>query len=207
MNQESLREVFLDQIKDLYDAEKQLVKALPKMAKAAKSEELIEAIQNHLQQTEQQVSRLEQIFESLGEKAKGKACAGMKGLVAEGSESMKEQDKGPMRDLAIIAAGQRVEHYEISAYGTARTLAQQLGEEQAAELLSETEEEEKQTDQKLTEVAMSLYEQNRMEDEEDDEEMEGMEDEEETVEATPARRRPSRQTAGAGSRPRSGTRR
>lgn len=157
MDQQSLQELLVDNVRDLYDAEKQLVKALPKLAKAAESEELADAIRAHLEQTEGQVSRLESVFEALGVSAKGRACKGMKGLVEEGSESMKTEKDGIRRDLAIIAAAQKVEHYEISAYGTSRTIAEQIGNTEAANLLQKTEDEEKEADQKLTEIAMHLY--------------------------------------------------
>jgi ferritin-like metal-binding protein YciE len=149
----------VDQIRDLYDAEKQLVRALPKMAKAAESEELAEAINNHLEETKNQVSRLEQVFEELEKPNKGKPCKAMKGLVEEGSETIDEDSAAPMGDLGIIAAAQRVEHYEISAYGTAKALARHLGLENVVTLLEETEEEEKAADEKLTEVATTLMEQ------------------------------------------------
>jgi len=177
MTQETLQELFVEQIRDLYDAEKQLVKALPKMAKAAESEELQEAIKNHLEETQNQVTRLESVFEAAGVPAKGKTCKAMKGLLEEGTEAMQE-DAGEMRDLAIIAAAQRVEHYEISAYGTARTIAEHLGLEEAVDLLQETEDEERNADTKLTECAVSIYGDVEEEDEEemDDEEGEEAED-------------------------------
>ena len=134
MNRETLQELLVEQLRDVYDAEKQLVKALPKMAKAAQSEDLAEAIRTHLGETESQVSRLEQVFGIVGAPAKGKPCKGMKGLLEEGDEAIKEEEKGPMRDLAIIAGAQRVEHYEMSAYGTVRTMAEQLGFDEAVEL-------------------------------------------------------------------------
>src|SRR5579872_4177974 len=157
MQQETLRELFVEQIRDLYDAEKQLVKTLPKLAKAAESEELAEALKSHLEETQNQVSRLEEIFQEVGVPARGKTCKGMKGLLEEGGEAVQEEDEGALRDLAIIAGGQRVEHYEISAYGTARTLAEKIGMNRAAQLLQQTEDEEREADNKLTEVAMSLY--------------------------------------------------
>jgi ferritin-like metal-binding protein YciE len=150
----TLEELLVDQVRDLYDAEKQLVRALPKMAKAATSEDLQQAIQEHLEQTKNQVTRLERVFEELNKPAKGKACKGMKGLVEEGGEALDEDS--PVADLAIIAAAQKVEHYEISAYGTARTIAQQLGQDTIASLLEETEEEEKAADSKLTDIATDL---------------------------------------------------
>jgi ferritin-like metal-binding protein YciE len=165
MHQEILQEFFVGQIKDLYDAEKQLVKALPKMAKAASSEELGDALRSHLQETGYHVERLERVFQSLGMSAKGKPCAGMKGLIEEGSEEMHRQDEDGLRDLAIIAAAQRVEHYEIAAYGTAKAVAEHLGNDDAVRLLGETEEEEAAADSRLTEIAMSIYEAQGQEDE------------------------------------------
>jgi ferritin-like metal-binding protein YciE len=156
MKQEVLQEFFLEQIRDLYDAEKQLTKALPKMAKAANSPELAECFQSHLAETENQVSRLEQVFEALDLAAKGTPCKAMKGLIEEGGEAMEEKDP-TLRDLAMIGAAQRVEHYEIAAYGTAREAAKQLHNFTAMNLLTETEQEESAADSKLTEVAMSIY--------------------------------------------------
>ncbi|MEO8098723.1 MAG: ferritin-like domain-containing protein [Acidobacteriota bacterium] len=156
MTQAILHDLFVDQIRDIYDAEKQLTKALPKLAKAADSDELTTALRDHLGETEQQVARLEEVFGILGMTPKGKPCKGMKGLIEEGGESAEEEDK-TLRDLGIIAGAQRVEHYEISAYGTARTLAEQLGLSDAAKLLQETEDEEKNADSTLTTIAMKLY--------------------------------------------------
>jgi len=158
MNTEELQEVFVEHIRDIYDAEKQLVKALPKLAKAAESEELAEGLRNHLEQTQSQVSRLEEVFSQIGVPAKGKPCKGMKGLIEEGNEAVQDEEKGPRRDIAIIAAAQKVEHYEISAYGTARTMAEHMGLDDAVELLQQTEEEEKEADVNLTKAAMMLYE-------------------------------------------------
>ena len=151
----TLEDLLVDQVRDLYDAEKQLVKALPKLAEAAKSDELQDAIQSHLEETKNQVSRLERVFEELDQPAKAKACKAMRGLVEEGSEAA-DGSSGPLTDLGIIAAAQRVEHYEISAYGTAKAIAQQLGKETIVSLLEETEEEEKAADSGLTEIAMDL---------------------------------------------------
>jgi len=164
MNQETLQELFVEQIRDLYDAEKQLVKALPKLVKAVESEELAEGLRNHLEETQGHVSRLEEIFGLAGVPAKAKPCKAMKGLIEEGSEAIQENEEGELRDLAIIAGAQRVEHYEISAYGTARTLAEHLGMDQAAELLQQTEDEEKAADSNLTKAAMTLYESSEGED-------------------------------------------
>jgi ferritin-like metal-binding protein YciE len=169
----SLRELYVEHLRDLYDAENQLLKALPKVAKEASSEELRQAIDEHLEQTRDQAERLEQIFEQLGEKAKGKKCKGMQGLLEEAQETLDEDMEEDTKDAAIIAAAQRVEHYEISGYGTARTYANLLGENEASELLEETLNEEKETDQKLTQLA----EQINVEAVEDEEEVEGEEEE------------------------------
>ena len=152
----SLRELYVEQLRDLYDAENQLVKALPKMAKGASSDELRKGIEEHLEQTRTHVERLEQIFEQLGEKPKGKKCKAMQGLIEEGQETLDEDMEEDTKDAAIIAAAQRVEHYEISGYGTARTYANLLEENEAAQLLEQTLEEEKETDQKLTELAEEI---------------------------------------------------
>ncbi|HVS71303.1 MAG TPA: ferritin-like domain-containing protein [Phycisphaerae bacterium] len=150
---ETLEDLFVDQLKDLYNAENQLTKALPKMAKAASSPELKKAFQTHLAQTEEHVNRLEQVFEAIGEKAKGKVCHAMKGLIEEGSEAIKEDAEPAVKDAALIAAAQRVEHYEIAGYGTVRTFAESLGHEGAAKLLQKTLDEEGQTDKLLTQIA------------------------------------------------------
>lgn len=156
MTIDNLEQLLEEELKDIYDAEKQLVKALPKMAKAASSPELKAALTEHLEVTTNQVSRLEQVFESLGMKAKGKTCNGMKGLVEEGQETIDQDASDVLRDVALIGAAQRVEHYEMAAYGTARTFAEQLGKDDAAELLQETLDEEKEADEKLTEISESL---------------------------------------------------
>jgi ferritin-like metal-binding protein YciE len=148
----SLRETFLEELADLYDAEKQLVKALPKMAKAAENEQLREGFEEHLEQTEQHVERLEQVFEHFGEKAKAKKCRAMAGLLEEGQELIKEK----AGDAALICAAQKVEHYEIAAYGSLKSWAEFMEENDAAELLEETLDEEKTTDDKLTEIAESV---------------------------------------------------
>lgn len=154
---QTLDDAFIDEIRDLYDAEKQLVRALPKMAKAASSQELRAAFQEHLEQTKGQVQRLEQIFEMMDQRARSKPCKGMKGLVEEGSEIISENAEEHLRDLAMIGAAQKVEHYEIAGYGTARTFAQAMGKREAAQLLDETLKEEEQTDKKLTMIAKTLY--------------------------------------------------
>jgi ferritin-like metal-binding protein YciE len=156
MTKDSLRELYVDELKDIYSAEKQLTKALPKMAKAATSPELQEGFEEHLEQTKGHVERLEQIFGMLGEKPGGKKCMGMEGLVNEGSEIMGEDFEDEVMDAALISAAQRVEHYEIAAYGTVAAYADLLGESQHAELLRQTLEEEKETDEKLTELAEEI---------------------------------------------------
>jgi ferritin-like metal-binding protein YciE len=150
---EGLKELYIEELKDLYNAENQLVKALPKMAKAASSEELSQGFEEHLEQTRGHVQRLEKIFQSLGESPKGKKCKGMEGLVAEGAEVMEEDFEDSVMDAALIGAAQRVEHYEIAAYGTVCAFAEELGESEQASLLNETLEEEKETDEKLTKLA------------------------------------------------------
>jgi ferritin-like metal-binding protein YciE len=153
MEHQALKELYIDELKDIYNAENQLVKALPKMAKAANSDELRTGFEEHLEQTRGHVQRLEQIFKELGEKPSGKKCKAMEGLVAEGAETMGEDYEDDVMDAALIAAAQRVEHYEIAAYGTVRTYAELLGEDTAVQLLEQTLEEEKETDQKLTDMA------------------------------------------------------
>jgi ferritin-like metal-binding protein YciE len=156
MPDKGLKELYIDELKDLYNAETQLVKALPKLAKAASSDELREGFEDHLEQTKGHVQRLEKIFESLDESPKGKKCAGMEGLIKEGSEAMEEDYEGAVMDAALIGAAQRVEHYEMAGYGTASEFARILGEDEHVSLLHETLEEEKETDQKLTELAKQI---------------------------------------------------
>jgi ferritin-like metal-binding protein YciE len=153
---EGLRELYIDELRDIYNAENQLVKALPKMAKAATSQELRQGFEGHLEQTKGHVQRLEQIFEKLEESPKGKKCKGMEGLVEEGAEVMGEDFEGSLMDAALIGAAQRVEHYEIAAYGTVCAFAEELGEGEHAALLKETLEEEKETDEKLTKLAEQI---------------------------------------------------
>lgn len=153
MQKNSLRELYIDELRDLYSAETQLVKALPKMAKAASSDQLRQAFEEHLRQTSGHVSRLEQIFEALEEKPSGKKCLGMEGLVKEGAETLREKYQDEVMDAAIIGAAQRVEHYETAGYGTAKAFAKLLGEDEHVSLLEETLNEEKQADQKLSEIA------------------------------------------------------
>jgi ferritin-like metal-binding protein YciE len=152
----TLEDAYVEQLRDLYSAETQLVKALPKMAKAAHSEELKNGFTEHLEQTKGHVSRLEEIFGELDEKPTGKKCKAMAGLIEEGSETIHEDATPEVRDALLIAAAQRVEHYEIAAYGTVRTFANLLGHEDAAKLLAETLQEEVDTDEKLTEAAEQI---------------------------------------------------
>lgn len=162
-----LQETFLTELQDLYDAEKQLTKALPKMAKAAENEELKSAIEEHLEETENHVRRLEQVFEIFDAPPKGKKFKGMQGLIEEAAELISEEEG----DAAYIAAAQKVEHYEIAAYGSLRTWAEILGEDDAVKLLDETLEEEKSADEKLTGIAESTV--NAEEEEEEEEEHAG----------------------------------
>jgi len=151
----TLEDVYVDLLKDLYSAEKQLVKALPKMAKAAQSSDLQKAFQEHLRQTEGHVERIERIFSDLEGSPRGKKCVGMEGLIEEGSELMKEDAEPEVLDAGLIAAAQKVEHYEIASYGTARAWAQRLGYNDAARLLQQTLEEESMANEKLTRIAES----------------------------------------------------
>ena len=161
----SLRETFIDELRDLYDAEKQLLQALPKMAKAAENEELKAAFEEHIEQTEGQIERLEQVFEAFGETVRGKKCAGMAGLIKEGNERIQEK----AGDAALICAAQKAEHYEIAAYGSLRAWANLMEEGEVAGLLEESLEEESQTDKRLTEIAETAV---NIEEEEGEEESE-----------------------------------
>lgn len=152
----TLEDLFCHQLEDLYDAEMRLTKALPKMQEAAHTPALKNAFKRHLQETQNQVNRLEQIFKQLGKEPQRETCPAMKGLIAEGEEMIQSKGDDTVRDAALIAAAQRVEHYEMSGYGTARTFAQQLGHTQAVELLDATLEEEKTTDAKLTQIAEAI---------------------------------------------------
>jgi len=155
MKIDSLETLFVEELRDVYNAEGQLTKALPKMAKKATSEELRSAFEEHLEQTREHIERLEQVFETVGKPAKGKTCEAMKGLVEEGSSMMKEDMDDNVMDAALIAIGQKVEHYEIATYGTLRTWAEILGQDEAVDLLQQTLDEEKETDDRLTELAES----------------------------------------------------
>lgn len=156
MDLNTLKELYVDELRDLYNAEGQLIKALPKMAKAASSDELREAFEKHLEQTEGHVQRLEQVFEELGEKAKGKTCQAMKGLIEEGSEILKADGDDSVIDAAIIVAAQKVEHYEIAGYGSVRTFAQLLGQDKSAELLQQTLDEESEANELLNKLAEDI---------------------------------------------------
>lgn len=169
MKIETLNQLLEEELKDIYSAEKQLLKALPKMAKKASSEELRSALEEHLEVTEGQVERLEEVFEALGKPAKAKTCKAMQGLIEEATEIMEEDAEDAVMDAGIIAAAQKVEHYEIASYGTVRTWARLCGEDEAAELLQETLDEEGEADKRLTELAESFV---NPEAESDDEEEE-----------------------------------
>ena len=155
MEIDSLQKLYVEELKDIYSAEKQILQALPKMAKKATNEQLRAAFQEHLEQTRGQVERLDRIFERLGKSSRGKKCKGMEGLLEEGKEVLEEDMDDEVRDAAMIAAAQRVEHYEIAAYGTVRTYAELLGEKGDAKLLQQTLNEEGDTDKKLSQLAES----------------------------------------------------
>ncbi|MHB1167770.1 MAG: YciE/YciF ferroxidase family protein [Longimicrobiales bacterium] len=152
---ESMQKLYLEELRDIYDAEKQLEKALPKMAKGVSHDKLRTAFEEHLETTKEQVRRLETIFDNLGESPTGKKCKGMQGLIEEGEEIMKEEGDPDVKDAAIISAAQRVEHYEIAAYGSLRTYADELGLKDHAELLQRSLDEEGNTDKRLTQMAES----------------------------------------------------
>jgi ferritin-like metal-binding protein YciE len=156
MESNRLKHLYVEELKDLYSAESQMVKALPKMIKAATSEDLRAGFEEHLEQTKGHVSRLEEIFKALGESPKGKRCKGMEGLIKEGGEMIEEDPAPEELDAGLISAAQRVEHYEIAGYGCVSTYAKLLGEDEAVSLLRETLEEEKKTDEKLTQLAESI---------------------------------------------------
>ena len=193
---ESLTDLLQDELKDIYDAEKQLTKALPKLAKNATSDELRQAFEEHLQQTKQHIERLEEVFEHLELPARGKPCEGMKGLIREGQEMIQDAEDDATRDALMIAGAQKVEHYEIASYGSARTWANLLGKTEVASLLEETLDEEKETDKRLTSIAESIV---------NPEAARGEEDEE----AMPARGRSARarSSTGRGARPAAADRR
>ena len=195
----TLHELLVEEIKDLYHAEKQLTKALPKMAKAASHDDLREAFETHLEETREQVSRLEEVFDALGEKPKAKPCHGMAGIIEEGSELMQEDAEAAVMDAGLIAAAQRAEHYEIGSYGTCVAWAQLLGLDDVAALLEQTLEEEKAADKKLSALAEQEINQNAASQGQEEEEQEEDED------ARPARgsarkstSTPRRQASGGG---------
>ncbi len=173
METNRLKHLYVEELKDLYSAENQLVKALPKMAKAASSEDLRAGFEEHLEQTKGHVSRLEEIFKELGESPKGKKCKGMEGLIKEGGEMIDEDPAPEELDAGLISAAQRVEHYEIAGYGCVATYAKLLGEDEAEALLRETLNEEKTTDEKLTELAGNINLEAAGSEESDEEELEG----------------------------------
>ena len=156
MQLETLKDLYIHELKDLHSAEKQLTKALPKMAKAASNEQLAKGFKEHLEQTEEHVNRLEKILESLDQSTRGQKCKGMEGLIEEGSEMIEEDAEDEVRDAGLISAAQRVEHYEIAGYGCVRSYAELLGDTKGAELLQQTLDEEGATDKKLTELAKTL---------------------------------------------------
>jgi ferritin-like metal-binding protein YciE len=155
MQLETLKDLYIHELKDLYSAEQQLVKALPKMAKAARNKELAAGFQEHLEQTKRHAQRLEQILSSHKQTSRGPKCKGMEGIIAEGAELIEEEADEEVKDAGLISAAQRVEHYEMAGYGTARTYADLLSDKEAANLLQMTLEEERATDQKLTKLAKS----------------------------------------------------
>ena len=156
MKLETLKDLYIHELKDLYSAEKQIIKALPKMAKAATSEELAAGFKQHLEETKEQAVRLEQILKSHGQTTRGPKCKGMEGVLAEGAEMIEEEADDEVRDAGLIAAAQRVEHYEIAGYGCARTYAELIGDKEGAKLLQQTLNEEADTDKKLTSLATSV---------------------------------------------------
>jgi len=156
MSVETLQELLIDELKDLYSAEKQIIRALPKIIKAVSTPDLKQGLTNHLEETKGQVTRLERIGEILGKKMSGKTCVGMKGVLEEGSEVLEDTEKGTVRDAALISACQRVEHYEMAGYGSARDFAKLLGQKEVASLLDETLAEEKNADKTLTEASKQV---------------------------------------------------
>jgi len=155
MQLETLKDLYIHELKDLYSAEKQLIRALPKMAKAAKNQQLAAGFQEHLEQTKEHAARIETILSEHKHSTRGSKCKGMEGLIAEGAEMIEEEADPEVKDAGLISAAQRVEHYEIAGYGTARTYAEMLGDKEGATLLQRTLDEEERTDQKLTKLAQS----------------------------------------------------
>ncbi len=169
MKLDTLNKLYVEELRDLYNAENQLLKALPKMAKGASSAELKQAFEDHLEETQGHIERLEEIFKGLDENPKGKTCKAMKGLVEEGSEILEEDGEESVLDAGIIAAAQKVEHYEIASYGTVRTWASLLGEEEAADLLQQTLDEEGEADKRLNELAEEIVNQDALSEIEEEE--------------------------------------
>lgn len=192
----NLRDALVDEIKDIYNAEKQLIKALPKMAKGATSEELREAFESHLEETENQIARLERVFELLDEKPRGKHCAGMAGIIEEGNDTLQEDMEDAVMDACLIAGAQRVEHYEISAYGTAIAWAEALELTEVAEVLNESLAEEKAADEKLSALAESGI--NEAATAGESEEMDEDEEEEERADSRSAKPEPASLSAKSG---------
>jgi len=155
MELNTIKDLYIHELKDLYSAEKQLLKAIPKMAKAATNQELADGFREHLEQTKKHAERLERVLRAHGHSTRGPKCRGMEGIVAEGAEMIEEEGDDEVKDAGLIAAAQRVEHYEMAGYGTARTYAELVKDQEGAKLLSQTFEEEKQTDEKLSELAKS----------------------------------------------------
>ena len=155
MEMDNLQKLYVDELKDLHSAERQIIQALPRMAKKASNEQLRRAFEEHLEVTKKQVERLDRIFEQLGKSSRGKKCKGMEGLIEEGKEMMQEDMEPEVMDAALIGVAQKVEHYEIAGYGTVRTYARILGEREAEKLLQQTLDEEGETDKKLTQLAES----------------------------------------------------
>lgn len=156
MNVENLQQLFVEQLRDLYDGEQQITEALPKLIEKASNPQLKSALQEHLEITERQIERLDEIFEELNEDADGETCKGMKGVIKEGDDLVGKADDPAVRDASIITSAQRVEHYEIAGYGTVKTYARQLGKQDFARILEEILNEEKEADQKLTQLAESI---------------------------------------------------
>ena len=198
----SANELFLDELKDIYSAERQAIRSYPRLAKAIRSSDLKAAVQEHLEQTKQQVERLDRVFEILEKRSGGKTCEGMKGLLEEGAEHIEEIEQGPLLDAALIAALQRVEHYEMAAYGTVVALAEAMGQTEIQQLLAQTLQEEKDTDEKLTEVSRSVNAEaiEGDQEEEDDEEETGEEEEEASEPAKPAPKKAAKKSAEKSSR-------
>jgi ferritin-like metal-binding protein YciE len=182
MAAQTLHELFVEELRDMYDGEKRLIKALPKIAKHAQSDDFRTALTNHLRETEKQATRLEQVFKSIGETPRGKKCDGMIGILEEGNTAMEELEEGPVLDAALIAGCQKVEHYEIASYGTLAYFAELMGHERAKELLGTTLDEEKAADEKLNAIAKSEVNREALM-------SDGSEDMEEDDDSTPRSRR------------------